>query len=220
MSTPTTEAVVFDAYGTLFDVYSVTARCEALFPGHGRTLAQLWRTKQLEYTWLRSLMGRYENFEVITRDALRVAATSMGLALNEANTQQLLDEYLVLAPFPEVAGVIGRLGRLKRCILSNGTPRFLAAVVGHAGLRFDQVISVDPLRVYKPHPTVYQMGVDTLHVPKDRIAFISSNFWDISGATAFGFQTYWINRAGTAPDELGYRPIATLRTLDDLVDLI
>lgn len=211
--------VMFDAYGTLFNVYSVLNGCEREYPGKGQVLSQLWRTKQLEYTWLRSLMGRYENFENITRSALRVACTHLGLPLSDVTTARLMEEYFRLSLFPEVKAALARLKHLKLCILSNGTPRMLDSIVQHAGLAgvFSQVISVDPLRIYKPHPSVYQRGVDLAGVPKDRIAFISSNFWDVTGATAFGFRAYWINRAGNQPDELGYSPAAVLSSLDDLV---
>lgn len=212
-------AVMFDAYGTLFNVYSVLDRCEREFPGKGQALSQVWRTKQLEYTWLRSLMGRYENFESITRSALRVACANLALPLTEGASERLMEEYLRLTLFPEVKGALARLSHLKLCILSNGTPGMLDAIVQHAGLGgvFGQVISVDPLGIYKPHPSVYQRGVDLAGVPKESVAFISSNFWDVTGATAFGFRTYWINRAGNQPDELGFTPAAVLSSLDDLV---
>lgn len=216
------ETVVFDAYGTLFDVFSVLRRCEQEFPGKGQALSQLWRSKQLEYTWLRSLMGRYESFESITRDALNTAARSLGLGLDEDILARLLDEYLRLAPFPEVGDALRRLSGLRLCILSNGTQRLLDAVVRNAGLTdtFSQVLSVDPLRIYKPHPSVYRYAVQTLGVPQDGIAFISSNFWDVAGATSFGFRTYWINRSRSAPDELGFSPAAVLSSLDQLVDVL
>lgn len=219
MATNGIDAVVFDAYGTLFDVFSVQGRCEQECPGKGSDLSQLWRTKQLEYTWLRSLMGRYENFEDITRAALRVAARRLNLPLDAPATERLMAEYLQLTPFPDVKDALTRLAHLRLCILSNGTPRLLDAVVRNAGLThtFAQVISVDSLRIYKPHPSVYQYGVDLLGLPKERIAFISSNFWDVSGASAFGFRTYWINRAGAHPDELGFAPVAVLSSLGDLV---
>lgn len=212
------DAILFDAYGTLFNVFSVLEGCEREFPGKGQALSQLWRTKQLEYTWLRSLMGRYEDFESITKSGLIAATRALGLSLSEAATSRLMDEYLRLQPFAEVKGALARLSHLPLGILSNGTPRLLDAIVRNAGLTgtFRQVISVDPLRIYKPHPSIYQRGVDVLGVPKERIAFISSNFWDVAGATAFGFRTYWINRSGAQPEELGQQPLAVLGSLDEL----
>ena len=212
-------AVVFDAYGTLFDVHSVIERCDQRFPGHGTALSQLWRTKQLEYTWLRSLMARYEDFGSITRSALRFSCQALGLACTEATEQELMEAYLQLAPYPEVPGAIAALGDRRLAILSNGSPAMLDPLVAHAGLapHFDAILSVDRLRTYKPHPSVYQLAVDALAVSRERIAFISSNFWDVSGATAFGFRTYWINRRNAVPDELGFQPFAVLHGLDELV---
>jgi 2-haloacid dehalogenase len=211
-------AVVFDAYGTLFDVHSVIQRCDALFPGKGPALSQLWRAKQLEYTWLRSLMGRYEDFESITRAALRYACRALALDWSEPAEGALMDEYRRLAPYPEVPAALEALSGHRLAILSNGSPAMLDAVVRNAGLasRFQAVLSVDPLRIFKPHPAVYRLAPDTLGVTSAEIAFISSNFWDVTGATAFGFRTFWINRAGAQPDELGYRPAAVLGSLTEL----
>jgi 2-haloacid dehalogenase len=212
-------AVVFDAYGTLFDVHSVIRRCDQIFPGKGAALSQLWRTKQLEYTWLRSLMARYEDFEAVTRAALRVATQTLGVSCAAATEEALLQEYLQLKPYPEVVAAIAALGDRPLAILSNGSPAMLDPLVANAGLtrHFDAVISVDRLRIYKPHPSVYQLAVDELRVSRERIAFISSNFWDVSGATAFGFRTYWINRSNAHRDELGFQPFAVLTGLDQLV---
>jgi 2-haloacid dehalogenase len=212
-------AVVFDAYGTLFDVHSVIRRCDQIFPGKGAALSQLWRTKQLEYTWLRSLMARYEDFESVTRAALRVAAQTLGVSCPAATEEALLQEYLQLKPYPEVVAAIAALADRPLAILSNGSPSMLDPLVANAALtrHFDAVISVDRLRIYKPHPSVYQLAVDELRVSRERIAFISSNFWDVSGATAFGFRTYWINRSNAHRDELGFQPFAVLTGLDQLV---
>jgi 2-haloacid dehalogenase len=212
-------AVVFDAYGTLFDVHSVIRRGEALFPGKGGALSQLWRARQLEYTWLRSLMGRYEDFASVTRAALRYACGALGLACTPAIEDTLMQEYLRLSPYPEVSAAIAALGDRPLAILSNGSPGMLEPLVAHAGLsaHFDAVISVDRVRIYKPHPSVYQLAVDALGVSRERIAFVSSNFWDIAGATAFGFRTYWINRSQAVADELGFQPYALLAGLDALV---
>ena len=212
------QAVVFDAYGTLFDVHSVIRRCEEQFPGKGAALSQLWRTKQLEYTWLRSLMGRYADFGTVTRSALRFTCRALGVPLSEAVESALMDEYLRLAPYPEVRGALEALSGRKLAILSNGSPAMLEPLVANAGLAqfFDGVLSVDSLRVFKPHPSVYQLGVDRLGVSKERVAFISSNFWDVCGAASFGFRTFWINRSGAQADELGFAPAAVLTRLDEL----
>jgi 2-haloacid dehalogenase len=212
-------AVVFDAYGTLFDVHSVIQRCDELFPGKGAALSQLWRTKQLEYTWLRSLMARYEDFGAVTRGALRFACQALGLKCSEANEDALLQQYLQLTPYPEVVRTIAALGDRPLAVLSNGSPAMLGPLVANAGLtpHFDAVISVDRLRIYKPHPSVYQLAVDELGVSRERVAFVSSNFWDVTGATAFGFRTYWINRSRAPRDDLGFQPFAVLTRLDQLV---
>ena len=212
------EAVVFDAYGTLFDVHSVVDRCEQLFPARGEALSRLWRSKQLEYTWLRSLMGHYEAFESVTQAALTHSCAALGLNLDGAGSRLLLDDYRRLATYPDVYDVLRSLHGVKLAILSNGSPQMLQAVVRNAGLEplFNAVLSVDPLRIFKPHPRVYQLAVDTLAARPDSIAFVSSNYWDACGATSFGFRAFWVNRAGVQPDELGYRPHRTLERLDQL----
>lgn len=212
------EAVVFDAYGTLFDVHSVIRRCEQLFPGRGESLSRLWRSKQLEYTWLRSLMGRYEDFESVTRAALSYSCRSLELALDDRARQSLMEEYRELSPYAEVPSALQSLRGRKLAILSNGSPDMLQAVVRKAGLEplLHAVFSVDPLRIFKPHPSVYQLAVDQLGVRREEIAFVSSNYWDASGATSFGFRTFWINRTGAQPDELGHAPQRSLKRLDEL----
>jgi len=215
-------AIVFDAYGTLFDVHSVARRGEELYPGYGMALSQLWRTKQLEYTWLRSLMGRYEDFEAVTAAALRFACAALGLPWSAQSSAALMEQYVRLAPYPEVPAALAALTGHKLAILSNGSPSLLESLVRNTGLasHFSAVLSVDPLRIYKPHPTVYQLAVDRLGIEARDIAFISSNFWDAAGATAFGFRTFWINRSGAKPDELGLRPQAVLSSLDQLPGLL
>jgi 2-haloacid dehalogenase len=215
-------AWVFDAYGTLFDVYSIRAECEKLYPGNGDQLSRLWRDKQLEYTWLRSLMGRYLDFEQVTLDALRAASRALSLSASQENQQHLMEAYLVLQPFPEVKQALSQLARRKRAILSNGSPHMLNATVEHAGLYdlLDAVISVDSLRIFKPHPSVYALVPLRLGVGKEQIGFVSSNYWDVCGAAAFGFNAYWINRANNPPEELGITPVATLSTLNDLADVL
>jgi 2-haloacid dehalogenase len=203
------QALVFDAYGTLFDVHSVIARCESLWPGQGAALSHLWRAKQLEYSWLRSLMGRYVDFETITADALRHACEVLGLACDDARTRNLMEAYRNLATFPEVADVMRALGGRKRAILSNGSPASL-----------DAVLSVDALKIYKPDPRVYQLAVDALAVDREHVGFVSSNGWDACGARNFGFQTFWINRAGTPVDALGVAPDRILSTLGDLLPIL
>lgn len=215
-------ALVFDAYGTLFDPFSVRALAEQLFPGQGVALSQLWRAKQLEYSWLRTLMGRYDNFWKITEDALVFSCRSLGLPCSAESHRRLMEIYLSLPAFPEVKPALEQLAVLPLSILSNGTPEMLAAVVAANGMAqfFSHVFSVDSLQIYKPRPEVYQHAVDNLGVPRESIGFVSSNFWDIAGATNFGFQTFWLSRSSVVPDELGITPSASLRDLSELQEMI
>ena len=215
-------ALAFDAYGTLYDVHSIGAACETLFPGKGMELSRLWRTKQLEYTWLRSLMGRYEEFETITTEALRFSCRALGLPLTQPAVVALLQSYRNLALFPEVRDALGTLHGQKKAILSNGSPAMLDALVKNTGVAdsFDAVISVDELRIYKPWPAVYALVTQRLGVAPAEVGFVSSNFWDIAGATSFGFRTFWINRTGAPRDELGQQPYREIQSLDELKVLL
>jgi 2-haloacid dehalogenase len=210
------ETMVFDAYGTLFDVHSVVARCESCWPGKGNELSRLWRAKQLEYTWQRSLMQRYAPFSSVTREALAYACEALGLKLDRGREAALMQEYLRLAPYGDVAVTLEKLAG-KRAILSNGSPDMLSPLVEHSGLRFDAVISVDELKIYKPAPQVYELAVKKLHAEKGDIGFVSSNCWDAMGAKSYGFKVYWINRAGAPVDRLGFEPDAILGSLDEVL---
>jgi 2-haloacid dehalogenase len=210
------EALVFDAYGTLYDVHSVMRRCESCFPGKGAALSQLWRAKQLEYTWQRSLMQRYVPFSQVTREALAYSCAALGLELGE-HEPALMDEYLHLTPFPEVRAALARLPG-KKAILSNGSPDLLEPLVRNSRLHFDAVLSVDELGIYKPAPQVYELAVQRLRLAKERIGFVSSNCWDALGAKSYGFTVYWINRSGAPVDKLGFAPDAEVRSLGELAD--
>ncbi len=207
------KAWLFDAYGTLYDVHSVVQACDGCWPGRGAQLSQLWRSKQLEYTWLRSLMGRYEPFSKVTRDALRWSCASLALPLDGAKEEALMGRYLRLDAYPDVPGTLARLAG-RKAILSNGSPDMLAPLVASSGLRFDAVLSVDELKVYKPSPRVYQLAADRLGT-RD-VAFVSSNCWDALGAKSFGFEVYWINRTGAPVDRLDLSPDEMLSSLGDL----
>ena len=221
---PPLRALVFDAYGTLFDVHSVIALCEELWPGKGAALSQLWRAKQLEYTWQRSLMRRYQDFGRVTEAALGYACSAFGLPLDAGRRGRLMNAYRSLAIFPEVRDALQELkGRqLKLAILSNGSPAMLRPVVANAGLRglITALISVDPKKVYKPAPVVYRLAVEKLRVPKAAIGFVSSNCWDACGAKSFGFRVFWINRTGAPVDALGAPPDHVIKGLDELPALI
>jgi 2-haloacid dehalogenase len=209
------EAYVFDAYGTLYDVHSVVTRCESCWPGKGAQLSQLWRAKQLEYTWQRSLMRRYVPFSTVTREALAYACAALGLELSVAQMEGLMGEYLRLATYPDVADSLKKL-KTKQAILSNGSPDMLAPLVENSGLEFDAVISVDELKIYKPAPQVYALAVEKLKTDKSKIGFVSSNCWDALGAKSYGFTVYWINRLKAPIDRLGFKPDLVLTSLGDL----
>ena len=217
------KAIAFDLYGTLFDVHSVIDQCEQHFPGRGREISTLWRQKQLEYTWLRSLMNRYVTFEQATEDALRYACRYLKLDLKDETKAALCDAYLKLRPFPEVPDTLSRLRErgLKLAILSNGSPHSIGSVVGNAGLRdrFDHLLSVDPVRIYKPHDRAYELAEAAFGLSRAAILFISSNAWDATGARYFGFPTAWINRGGNTFEEMGQRPDWELTGLEDLLKL-
>lgn len=213
------DALVFDAYGTLYDVHSVVQRCESFFPGAGARLSQLWRAKQLEYTWLRSLMRRYAPFSAITREALAYSCHALSLELGAARIEALMAEYNRLAPFPEVANALEKI-KGRKAILSNGSPDMLEPLVRHSGLALDAVLSVDEVRVFKPAPEVYELAMRRLGVAKERIGFVSSNGWDAAGAKSFGFQVFWLNRSGAPGERLGFAPDRTLSTLGELNEVL
>lgn len=215
-------ALVFDAYGTLYDVHSVVALCDRYWPGKGGAVSQLWRTKQLEYTWQRSLMQRYVPFSRITEAGLRHACAALGLELSEAQVTALMQQYLNLSPYPEALPALAALGARKLAILSNGSPDMLDPLVANSGLDkvLHAVLSVAEVEVFKPDPRVYQIAVDRLGVPKEAIGFVSSNCWDACGAKSFGFLTYWINRSGAPLDALDATPDHTITRLTDLSALV
>lgn len=229
---PPLRAVLFDAYGTLFDVYSVALAAEQLFPGQGGALAALWRDKQIEYTRLVTMAApggeRYRPFWDITQDALRYACRRLGLALDAESEARLMNQYRALSAFPENREALQALKSLgiPRAILSNGDPAMLDVAVRSAGLHelLDAVISVEPLRVFKPDMRVYQLGLDTLRqaqpgLSAKSVLFVSSNGWDAAGAGWFGFSTFWLNRAGLPREELHISPSVEGRNLHELLAL-
>jgi 2-haloacid dehalogenase len=216
-------ACVFDAYGTLFDFASAAKRCRDLLGDNTDKLTALWRDKQLQYTWLRALQSRHADFWQVTADALDFALET--LAIDRSGTRErLMNLYLTLEVFPEVAGVLRHLKQagLRTAILSNGSPKMLDAVVRAAGLEelLDTVLSVEEVGVYKPHPKVYQLAVDRLGIPARAIAFQSSNAWDAYAAAAFGMQVVWCNRYGQRPERLPGSPDRIVMTLAELPPLV
>ncbi|MEQ9641721.1 MAG: haloacid dehalogenase type II [Alphaproteobacteria bacterium] len=216
-------ACVFDAYGTLFDVNGAAQACQAELGDNWQPLAETWRTRQLQYTWLRGLMDQYVDFWQVTGEALDFALAS--LKIDDADLRQrLMDLYLKLDCYPEVPGVLKTLqaAGTRTAILSNGSPKMLAAAVDNAGIGgdLDAVISVDQLRVFKPKMEVYQLAVDQLGVPAGQISFQSSNAWDAHAASVFGFKVVWCNRFGQAREGLPGSPDLEVQSLDDLPAIV
>jgi 2-haloacid dehalogenase len=208
---------VFDAYGTLFDVHAVVEAGRAI-TADPMALSLAWRQKQLEYTWLRSLMGRYEDFWTVTEDALRWAIARLALRASEGDVRRLMDAYLSLACFPEVPAALASLRGRPRAILSNGAPKMLAAAVASSGLaaHLEHVLSVDAVKTYKPSPKVYALAPDALGIPAVDLLFVSSNAWDVAGAKSFGYQVAWCNRTQAPPEHLGFTPDVVVTSLTDL----
>ena len=216
-------ACVFDAYGTLFDVAAAARRCRDALGEQADALAALWRSKQLEYTWLRSLRGDYVDFWHVTGQSLDYALAALKMA-DAALRARLMALYFALDAFPEVPETLRALRRtgLKTAILSNGSPSMLIGAARSAGIDdlLDAIVSVDAIGIYKPHPSVYQLVVDRLKLPAERICFLSSNYWDASGAALARFRVVWINRTGGIRDPLPGEPereIASLAALPGLL---
>jgi len=217
------DACVFDAYGTLFDVASAAVKCRDDLGGKADQLAALWRTKQLEYTWLRSLMGDYQDFWQVTGDALDFAMETLGFD-DSGLRDRLMNLYLQLDAYPEVPDMLRRLneGGIRSAILSNGSPAMLASAVDNAGIGkyLSDVLSVDSLKVYKPAAQVYRLAVDSLGVEPERICFMSSNAWDVAGAAHFGFRVNWVNRFGQKQERLPGAPENEIATLAELPGIL
>jgi 2-haloacid dehalogenase len=240
------KAVVFDAYGTLYDIQSVAAVTEEAFPGYGEIITQIWRIKQLEYTWLRSLMRRYEDFSAVTRESLAYTLRCLGLQYDDAEFERIMDKYLHLDLYPDALASLSAMKDKKLAILSNGSPEMLNALVRNSGLDriLDATISVDAKGIFKPAPEAYTLIESTLKIPPGEVLFISSNPWDVCGAKSFGLNVAWIERvtpeamalacleSDTLPpltmfkairtqmDELGLEPHYRIRALSELPGLI
>lgn len=215
------KALVFDAYGTLFDVLSVTSLCELLFPGSGTALAVTWRSKQLQYSLLRSMMERYADFWRITQDALVYSTKVLALDLTSEKEARLMEAYRTLHSFPDVEPGFQQLKSkgVRLAILSNGAPEMLQSAAASAGIAdlLDEIISVDEIKVYKPSPRVYQLASARLGVATEHIGFVSANSWDVAGATSAGLTAFWIQRAAAEPpEELGYRASRVVHAITDL----
>lgn len=237
------KGLIFDAYGTLYDVHSVQAKTEQLCPGKGDLITQIWRLKQLEYTWLQTALQGFRDFDFITRASLNFALRAAGVEPNESIIKPLFDKYLDLDPFPEAKEALGALrrrGGYQLAILSNGSTAMLTALVKNSGLDafLDATISVDDAHKFKPHPECYALVEARLGLKKDEVLFVSSNSFDVTGAKHFGFKVAWIRRGGvgapTGPigpaqmyrllrgnaETLGYAPDYTVAALTDLISLL
>ena len=244
--TMTIKAVVFDAYGTLYDVQSVAAVTEQAFPGYGDLITQIWRIKQLEYSWLRSLMRRYQDFSVITRESLAYTLRCLGLKNDAATFERIMDKYLHLDLYPDAMAALAGLRGRKLAILSNGSTDMLNALVQNSGLDrvLDATISIDSQKIFKPAPQAYSLIESNLGVQPHEVLFVSSNPWDACGAKAFGLNVAWIERVTpqamaqacaksdlvapltmfwalrTQMDELGLEPDHRIHALSELPALV
>jgi len=219
------KALAFDAYGTLFDVFSVTALCEQLFPGKGNQLAQIWRFKQLQYSLMRSLMGRHRDFWGLTDDGLVWASKNLQLDLTADKKKQLMEAYLSLAAFPDVKPGLDALKKqgIKLAILSNGEPKMLEAAAKSAGIRelLDEIISVEEVKIFKVSPRVYNLASERLKVTNPELGFVSANNWDAVGAASAGLRTFWIQRStAEVPEELGFQVDTTVKAITELAPLL
>jgi len=215
-------ALVFDAYGTLFDVHSVVLRAGDGIAGDLHSLSTLWRQKQLEFTWLRALMERYEDFWNVTEAALRSAVRQLKIQASPAQLDSLMQAYHFPSAFPDVRPALEHLKGSPLAILSNGTPKMLESALNCNDLRscLTEIISVDRVKTYKPSPRVYELGPHILNIPAEQILFVSSNSWDAAGAKAFGYRVCWCNRSRAEMEHLGFAPDVIVSELDDLVNVL
>ena len=217
-----TKAVVFDAYGTLFDVNSAAKRCKDKIGAKWETFANFWRTTQLEYTWLRSLMKRHKNFWDITEDSLDKSMKVFNINKNMKN--ELLSLYKILSPYPEVKGVLEDLKKknFKLAILSNGTLDLLNELVESNKLNnlFDDLFSIEEVKIYKPDPRVYELPIKKYKIKSDEITFLSANTWDVSGGGNFGYNSIWVNRHNSVFDILDFQPKNEINNLTQLLDIV
>ena len=216
------KAIIFDAYGTLFDVNSAAEKCKSKIGDKWESFANYWRKTQLEYTWLRSLMGRHKDFWQITEDSLDKSMQAFNI--NKAMKNELLDLYKILSPYPEVKKTLEKLKekKYKLAILSNGTPALLNELVKSNGLQnlFDDIFSIEEVKIYKPSSKVYDMPVKKYSIKNEEVAFLSANTWDVSGGGNYGFTSIWVNRNKNIFDNLDYKPKNEISGLNQLIDIL
>jgi len=216
------KAIIFDAYGTLFDVNSAAEKCKDKIGDKWERFANFWRTTQLEYTWLRSLMKRHKNFWQITKDSLDKSMNAFNIDKSMRN--ELLDLYKTLNTFPEVKDVLNKLKEknYKLAILSNGTPALLNELVKSSNIEniFDDVFSIEEVEIYKPHSRVYDIPVKKYKIQKNEVVFLSANTWDVSGGGNYGYNAIWVNRNNNIFDNLDYKAKNEVKNLNHLLDII
>ena len=216
------KAIIFDAYGTLFDVNSAAEKCKDKIGDKWKGFANFWRTTQLEYTWLRSLMKRHKNFWQITEDSLDKSMKTFNI--DSAMRNELLNLYKALSPFKEVPETLKKLKErnLRLAILSNGTPSLLTQLVKNNNIDnlFDDLFSIEEVGIYKPHAKVYDLPIKKYKIEKSQVAFLSANTWDVSGGGNYGYQSIWVNRNNDIFDNLDYKPINQIKNLNELINLI
>ena len=217
-------AALFDVFGTLLDVYSVTRRAEELFTGHGERLAQLWREKQIEYSRLRTMSGRYVSFSKVTRDALEYSLQALKLEARPEDVTRLADEYKRLAPFADVAAALARLhtAGVQLGVLSNGDSEMLETALVNSGLHryIDLVLSADQVRAFKTSPSVYALGPRALKLQPHQITFVSSNCWDACGAAWYGYTSFWVNRNDAVLEQLAVKLSGVGTSLTDAAEFV
>ena len=216
------KAIIFDAYGTLFDFNSAAEKCKDKIGHKWENFANYWRTTQLEYTWLRSLMNRYKDFWKITEDSLDKSMKAFNIDISMRN--ELLNLYKKLSPYPEVKKVLNNLKEknYKIAILSNGTPSLLNELVLSNNLDnvFDDIFSIEEVKIYKPDSKVYNIPINKYQIIKDEVAFLSANTWDVSGGGVFGYKAIWVNRFNKVFDKLGYKPRFVINNLKELLEIV
>ena len=216
------KAIIFDVYGTLFDVNSAAEKCKGKIGDKWESFANYWRTTQLEYTWLRSLMNRHKDFWKITEDSLDKSMKFF--KIDNSMRNDLLDLYKVLSPFSEVKETLKKLKKrdLKLAILSNGTPRLLENLVKNNNLEniFDDIFSIEEVGIFKPDSKVYDLPVNKYKIKKDEVLFLSSNTWDVSGGGNYGYNSVWVNRNKNIFDNLDYQPLNEIHDLSELLEII
>ena len=216
------KVIIFDAYGTLFDVNSAAKKCENQIGEKWELFSNYWRTTQLEYTWLRSLMGKHKDFWKITEDSLNKSMKVF--KIDTSMKKQLLDLYKILQTFPEVKDTLKKLkeNKYKLAILSNGTPSLLNELVISNNLKdfFDDVLSIEEVETYKPHSKVYNIPIKKYQIKKNQVLYLSANSWDVSGAGNYGYNVIWVNRNKNIFDELDYKPKNEIKSLNELMSLL